>query len=216
METYFECEALKTLDIRTILDTLKRLEHDLYQISKEAGNGNKGSQAKLIKYRFMPVETHQMMEFQGKKTDEEFKSPNMQTISDDDEPIMQFTRQTNLEQHRMYNKYELQLDMKSDGEEEMPARGSGGGTREFQYPTREMPMQIKGSASGQNVMEWLLKECGLHEDSLKKLKDQQINESNIGYLSYDDLKNLGLPLGPARQLYGLISKLKRQSKDGSI
>jgi hypothetical protein len=53
-------------------------------------------------------------------------------------------------------------------------------------------------------MEWLLKECGLHEDSLKKLKDQQINEGNIGYLSYDDLKNLGLPLGPARQLYGLI------------
>jgi hypothetical protein len=50
----------------------------------------------------------------------------------------------------MYNKYELQLDMKSDAEEEMPSRGGGGGsgTREFQYPPREMPLQMKGSASG--------------------------------------------------------------------
>ena len=88
METFFECETLKNLDIRTILDNLKRMEHDMYQVFREAGNGNKGSQAKLIKYRFMPVETHQMMEFQSKKTDEEFKSPNMQIISDDDEPIM--------------------------------------------------------------------------------------------------------------------------------
>lgn len=118
----------------------------------------------------------------------------------------------------MYNKYELQLDMKSDAEDEMPSRGIGGigGTREFKYPPRDSPLQMNGCTTGQNVMEWLLKECGLHEDSFKKLKDQQINESNIGYLSYDDLKNLGLPLGPARQLYGLIQKIKRQTKDGSL
>ena len=60
----------------------------MYQISKEAGSGNKGTNAKQLKYRFVPVETYQYQDFMDKKTDEEFKSPNMQIISDDDEPIM--------------------------------------------------------------------------------------------------------------------------------
>ena len=64
----------------------------------------------------MPIETHQMMDFHNKKTDEEFKQPNMPVVSDDDEPIMTHIRQTNIEHQRFYNKYDLQLDIKSDTE----------------------------------------------------------------------------------------------------
>lgn len=58
METYYDGETLKTLDIRTIIDRLKLLEYEMSQILKEAGNGNKVSNAKQLKYRFMGVETH--------------------------------------------------------------------------------------------------------------------------------------------------------------
>jgi len=57
-------------------------------------------------------------------------------------------------------------------------------------------------------MAWLIEQCGLQASDLQKLKDQQINEANIEYLTAEDLKNIGLPIGPSRQLYALILKLK--------
>jgi hypothetical protein len=116
MDSYFEPECLKNLDIRTIIDKLKQMESDCHDMLKEAGNDNKQSKAKQVKYRFMPIETHQMMEHISKKTDEEFKQPNIHVISDDEGPIMQSVRSTNIENHRMYNKYDLQMDIKSDNE----------------------------------------------------------------------------------------------------
>jgi sucrose-6-phosphate hydrolase SacC (GH32 family) len=56
------------------------------------------------------------MEFIGKKTEEEFKQPNVVWVSDDDEAVLISVKQANLEHHRFYNKYDLQHDFKSDTE----------------------------------------------------------------------------------------------------
>ena len=59
LESYFEQEQLKCLDVRTVLDKLKLMEADSCDFYSEAGNGSKqSSKAKQLKYRFMPVETH--------------------------------------------------------------------------------------------------------------------------------------------------------------
>ena len=46
----------------------------------------------------MPVETFQMMEFLSKKSEDEFKHPNIVCISDDEETLMAAIKQGNLEQ----------------------------------------------------------------------------------------------------------------------
>ena len=120
-----------------------------------------------------------MMDHLSKRTEDEFKMPNMLVVSDDEEAIAESIRQVNAENHRMYNKYDLQMDIKSDCEI-MPIR------REIPKYTGGPPQQYQQQQSApreENVMKWLLKECGLNDDIYKKLEEQQINQFNIAYLS---------------------------------
>ena len=74
------------------MDKLKLIEADCLDIYSEAGDGNKQSKSKQLKYRFIPVETHQMMDHLSKRTEDEFKMPNMQIVSDDEEAIAESIR----------------------------------------------------------------------------------------------------------------------------
>ena len=51
---------------------------------------------------------------------------------------------------------------------------------------------------------------------MERLKEQQITDENVGFLTSEDLKDLGFPIGPSRQLFALINKLKKQSKNGKL
>ena len=117
-----------------------------------------------------------MMDHLNKRTDDEFKMPNMQIVSDDEEGIAESIKQVNAENQRMYNKYDLQMDIKSDCEI-MPIR------REIPKYTGGPQQQQQSALREENVMKWLLKECGLNDDIFKKLEEQQINQFNIAYLS---------------------------------
>jgi len=96
-----------------------------------------------------------------------------------------------------------------------PSKGSvdTGGEDKAKSDMPQAPNQANGDSS---VMEWLVKQCGLKQADLDKLKEQQINENNIEFLTAEDLKNIGLPIGPSRQLYALILKLKKTSKNGQL
>lgn len=48
------------------------------------------------------------------------------------------------------------------------------------------------------IIQWLLNQVGLGDENLAKIKEQKINDGNIAFLSYDDLKNMGFPIGPSR------------------
>jgi hypothetical protein len=108
------------------------------------------------------------MEHLAKRTEDEFKQPNMQVISDDEVPVWQMVTQANIEHQRMYNKYELQMDIKSDTEHIAVINRQSSSTTVIKE---------------ENVLKWLLKECGLGDEYLKKMEDQQINHYNIAYLS---------------------------------
>ena len=108
MEHFFEGECLKGLDIRTIIDKLKLLEHECHLMHEPSKDKN------TLKYKFLPIETHQMMECHVRKSEEEFKQANITPLSDDDEPLMTSIKQINVEQQRFYNKYDLQMEIKSD------------------------------------------------------------------------------------------------------
>ena len=66
------------------------------------------------------------------------------------------------------------------------------------------------------MMQWLIDQCGLLSTDLQKLKDQQINESNIEFCSAEDFTKIGLPIGPSRQLNALIMKLKHNKRNGQL
>jgi len=59
-----------------------------------------------------------------------------------------------------------------------------------------------------------LLKMGNAEEYYEKLKQEKITEDNIEYLGFEDFKNLGIPIGPARQLYETIRKLKKGGKGG--
>jgi hypothetical protein len=69
----------------------------------------------------------------------------------------------------MYNKYDMQMDIKSDTE----------------HIPKDFPLRQGGMTAikEENVLKWMLKECGLGEEFFKKMEDQQINQFNIAYLS---------------------------------
>jgi len=48
-----------------------------------------------------------MMEHLTKRTEDEFKMPNMPLVSDDEDALAKTIAQVNLENHRMYNRYDL-------------------------------------------------------------------------------------------------------------
>jgi hypothetical protein len=56
MDHFFDVEKLRSLDIRTIIDQLKLMEHEAWVMMSEAGNAAVRKEAKL-KYKFMPMET---------------------------------------------------------------------------------------------------------------------------------------------------------------
>lgn len=109
-----------------------------------------------------------MMDFNNKKTDEEFKQPNMLMVSDDEEVIMNSLKQTNVEHQRFYNKFDLQNDIKSDTEETTRSNKDLT-TRDFQKQAQ--PSNSATIGGGGNVMQWLMKQCGLDDESLKKLQE---------------------------------------------
>lgn len=57
------------------------------------------------------------MEFIERHSEEEFKQPNILGMSDDEEVLMTFITETNLDHERIYSRYDLQADIKSDCEQ---------------------------------------------------------------------------------------------------
>ena len=127
----------------------------MHGIFADAGSGRRNA----LKYKFMPVETYQTMEFVERHNEEDFKQPNIIGMSDDEEVLMAFITETNLDHERIYSRYELQADIKSDSEQptvDVKLMPTGGGSA---------PPQNK-----EKVMPWLMKHCGLNDESLKKLE----------------------------------------------
>ena len=68
MKNYFAHNSMKSLDIKTIIEKLKLIEKDCQAIlDKKLRKENK------IKYQFIPIETHQMLEFLSNRKEEELK-----------------------------------------------------------------------------------------------------------------------------------------------
>ena len=90
IDHYFDKDSLITLDIKSVVEKLKLMEHDsglLFDINTR--------KEQKIKYKFMPVETHQMLDFLERKTDEEFKRENIIALSEDEKDVIKTINKTN-------------------------------------------------------------------------------------------------------------------------
>ncbi|TNV82166.1 hypothetical protein FGO68_gene16161 [Halteria grandinella] len=208
MQEYFDDSNLKNFDIKTVVEKLKLMEQECYQIYSNAGKQAKLNQT-TIKYKFFPIETNQMtffQEFKKEKEKDKLEDKNIIPLSDDeDEKLRSHIKQLNLEEQRICNKFMLHQEIKSDDED----------TRSRSFQQREIPSTIRQTVAS-NVpqqyqqepqklnLQQIFEKCGLNETYIQKLEEQQINAENISLLKSEEFIQMGLPLGPAKLLHKLV------------
>lgn len=71
-------------------------------------------------------------------------------------------------------------------------------------------VDIYKTTNAEQLMKQIIHECGLKEGDIHRLRENEIDGKNILFVTADDLKTIGLGIGPARQIQALVSSLKKQ------
>ncbi|CDW79269.1 UNKNOWN [Stylonychia lemnae] len=217
---------------RMLFDNSKSEEFDVFPLRfwnlfERAKNDFKALEIQNIGADFEPIESYQLKAYQLERKENVFiNQRNSIAMSDDEDLMMTMIMHTNTELlNKHYNKDEVQNCIKSDPQitpskddfsKQLPNLLNNDSAtfikenikRFEQQVQREITQPSEDLRPGPGFMERLVKQCGLAEEMLEKLKEQQINDTNIEYLSFEDFKQMGLPIGPSRQLDALLKKSK--------